>query len=425
MIQKLKRKFILVNMALVFAVLMIVFTALCFSTYRQQTTEQNRSLDQLLARRDNPDSKIEIGKPSGPDSSMPQKSGTLVAGFVVTVDETGAITVTAGNSVSVSDEIAQSVSQTALLAGSDGGLIRTYSLKFLRETDGGETRIAFLDVSDDLTAMTELIVTSLLVGGVGLAAFFFISLFLANWALKPVAKAWSQQKQFVADASHELKTPLTVILANQKILLAHPERTVGEEAQWIENTQSEGNRMKSLIQDLLFLAKTDSDRVEEPASDVCFSDVAQGALLSFASVAFEAGVQLEDEIAPGVTLCGSEPQLRRLCGILIDNAVKYADRGGNVLVTLASDGAACRLSVHNTGAPIPKAELPRLFERFYRVNRARSAGGFGLGLSIAESIARSHGGRIGVVSAEGSGTTFTVTLPLAPAGKRKNRRRLV
>lgn len=425
MIQKLKRKFILINMALVFAVLLIVFTVLCLSTYNQQSTEQTRSLDQLLSRRDNPDFQVEIGKPSGPDGSAPQKSDNLVAGFVVTVDETGEITVSAGNSVSVSDEIAQSVSQTALLADADSGLIRAYSLRYLRVTDGSETRIAFLDVSSDLSAMTELIVTSLLVGGSGLAAFFFISLFLASWALKPVGKAWTQQKQFVADASHELKTPLTVILANQKILLAHPERTVGEEAQWIENTQSEGNRMKSLISDLLFLAKTDSDRVEEIFSEVRFSDVTQSALLSFASVAFEAGVLLEDEIKPDVTLCGSESQLRRLCGILIDNAIKYADRGGQVRVTLSSDGANCRLSVHNTGAPIPKAELPRLFERFYRVNRARSEGGFGLGLSIAESIARSHGGRIGVVSTQGSGTTFTVTLPLAPATKRNSKRRRV
>lgn len=421
MILKLKRKFILINMALVLVVLLIVFSVLCLSTYRQQLQSAERALDQLLLRSDDPASKFEISKPTA-RGDQPQRNDSLIAGFVVVIDASGEFSVSASESVSVSDEIAQSVSETALQSSDGSGLIRSYSLRYMSVTENGETRIAFVDVSDDLSEMAEMIVTSLLVGVLGIAAFFLISLFLANWALRPVAKAWSQQKQFVADASHELKTPLTVILANQKILLAHPERTIGEESQWIENTQSESNRMKSLVEDMLFLAKSDSDQVKQALSTINFSDLVQGTLLSFASVAFEANVQMEDEIQSDVKLSGSEAQLRRLCAILFDNAVKYAGRGGAVHTVLHSDGTTCRLSVQNTGTPISEEDLPHLFERFYRADRARSAGGFGLGLSIAESIVHSHGGRIWAISSAAEGTTFNVVLPVCAEGKHRGKK---
>ncbi|MEN6595920.1 MAG: HAMP domain-containing sensor histidine kinase [Clostridiaceae bacterium] len=422
MILKLKRKFVMINMLLVLIVLAVVFTVLCFSTYNKQSQSESRSLDLLLKRGDEPAEKFEIGQPSGMDGA-PQRNDDLIAGFVVTIDASGEQSVTSEEAVSVSDEVASAVSEIALSSDSDSGIIRSYSLRYLKVTEDDVTRIAFLDVSSDLSAMTELVVTSLLVGALALAAFFAVSLFLASLALKPVATAWSRQKQFVADASHELKTPLTVILANQKILLSHPERTVGQERQWIENTQSEGTRMKTLVEDMLFLAKADSERVHTVRAGLNLSELAQGALLSFASVAFEANVTLEDDIQPDVTLPGDAGQLTRLCGILLDNAVKYADRGGTARLTLSADGANCRLAVFNTGAPIPESELPHLFERFYRADRARSAGGFGLGLSIAENIARSHGGRITVSSGAG-GTTFTVALPLSPAGKHRKKERL-
>lgn len=416
MIKALKKKFILVSMSLVLIVLLAVFTALCVSTATSQRQTAERTLETLLRRDTNDVPKYEIGKPSAPGGTLPQRNNDLLASFTVTIDESGTVTIDAVDSVVISDDTARTIASIAQSAAKDTGLIRAYSLRYLRVNENGVTRIAFLDASSDVAAMAELIVTSLLVGALALLAFFFASLFLANRALKPVEASWNRQKQFVADASHELKTPLTVILANQKILLSHPGRTVAEERQWIENTSSEGSRMKLLIEDLLFLAKTDSERVDRTTAEVSLSDVAQGALLSFASVAFEAGVTLEDEIQPGVSLQGNEAQLRRLCGILLDNAVKYAGASGTVRAELRADGGGAVLRVHNTGAPIPESDLPHLFERFYRVDRARSAGGYGLGLSIADNIVRAHGGRIHVVSSAAAGTTFTVSLPLhAPA----------
>ncbi len=418
MIKALKKKFILVSMSLVLIVLLAVFTALCVSTATSQRQTAERTLETLLRRDTNDVPKYEIGKPSAPGGTLPQRSNDLLASFTVTIDESGTVTIDAVDSVVISDDTARTIASIAQSAAKDTGLIHAYSLRYLRVNENGVTRIAFLDASSDVAAMAELIVTSLLVGALALLAFFFASLFLANRALKPVEASWNRQKQFVADASHELKTPLTVILANQKILLSHPGRTVAEERQWIENTSSEGSRMKLLIEDLLFLAKTDSERMDRTTAEVSLSDVAQGALLSFASVAFEAGVTLEDEIQPGVSLQGNEAQLRRLCGILLDNAVKYAGASGAVRAELRADGGGAVLRVHNTGAPIPESDLPHLFERFYRVDRARSAGGYGLGLSIADNIVRAHGGRIHVVSSAAAGTTFTVSLPLHALARR-------
>jgi len=426
MIQALKKKFILINMSLVLVVLLAVFSALSLTTAANQRQSAERSLNALLMRHDSADApKFEIGKPNNPGGNLSQRNNELLAGFVVSIDDSGSVTVESVSAVTVSDETAQTVAQIAQDASSDSGMIRAYSLRYLRVTENGETRIAFLDASSDITAMAELIITSLLVGGLGLLAFFFVSLFLANLALRPVEAAWNRQKQFVADASHELKTPLTVILANQKILLSHPEHTVAAERQWVENTQSEGNRMKALVEDLLFLAKTDRTRIDSESSLVNLSDTVQGTLLAFASIAFESGVSLEDDIQPGIALAGNEAQLRRLCGILLDNAMKYAGAHGSARIELHSDGANARLSVRNTGAPIAQADLPHVFERFYRVDRARSEGGYGLGLSIADIVVRSHGGNICGASTAEAGTTFTVTLPLRAVSKRRGRKERV
>ena len=422
MIQSLKKKLIFINMSLVFVVLLAVFTCLCLYTANNQHQNAQRGLTALLQRRSEDAPKLDIGKSDDWKGGLPQRNNDLLAGFVVVINNDGTATIESSHSINISDDTVQTLAQLAQNSSQKSGLLRAYSLRYYTSNDNGKTRIAFLDATSDIAAMAELVVSSLLVGLFALLAFFFVSLLLANLALKPVEAAWNRQKQFVADASHELKTPLTVILANQKILLAHPEKTVAEQSQWIENTQSEGDRMKSLVEDLLFLAKTDDGVSKETLSDVNLSDVAQGSMLSFASLAFESGIMLNDSIQPGIILTGSEPKLRRLCGVLLDNALKYVNRNGTVDIELNAENGFAQLRVHNTGTPIPEEELPHLFERFYRVDRARSAGGYGLGLSIAQSIVEAHGGRITVSSSNAAGTTFTAILPLRVASARKNRK---
>lgn len=176
--------------------------------------------------------------------------------------------------------------------------------------------------------------------------------------------------------------------------------------------------MKSLVEDLLFLARSDDRRSPLRLQTVSFSDLAWEALLPFESVAFEAGVALDSQITPDLELLGDPEQLRRLVAILVDNAVKYAGPRGSASLILRPQGDEAVLSVHNTGEPIPQEHLPRLFERFYRTDsdRARSQGGYGLGLSIAKSIVDGHQGRISVSSSAISGTLFTVRLPLPGRG---------
>lgn len=424
MIRLLRKKLVLINMSLVLVVLLAVFTALCVTTANNQLQTAARGLSALLERHEEDFPQLEVGKPGDQEGESPARSNGLSAGFVLSIDSTGTVTIESLHSVSITDGTAQALAQMVQDSGKQSGLLRAYSLRYQTVTENEITRIAFLDVSGSLTAMSELIITSLLVGVLALLAFLFVSLLLANLALKPAEAAWNRQKQFIADASHELKTPLTVILANQKILLSHPKKTIAEERQWVENTQSEGERMKSLVEDLLFLAKSDGAKTSETLSDVNVSEVVQGTILSFASLAFEAGVTLNDTVQPGIVLTGSESKLRRLCGVLLDNALKYVNARGTVDVDLRVESGNALLRVRNTGVPIAEEDLSHLFERFYRVDRARSEGGYGLGLSIAESIVKLHGGKISVASTAETGTTFTVALPLRGVSPRQRRKDL-
>ncbi len=238
---------------------------------------------------------------------------------------------------------------------------------------------------------------------------------LSRWVVKPVERAWNQQRQFIADASHELKTPLSVIRANDSLIMADPTATVASQMQWIESTETEATIMQDLVNDMLFLAKSENTQNEVVKSVVDFSTVVQGVELQFESVAFERGVVIESFIADGLQVMGEEKSLNRLVGTLMDNACKYAQDGGKVVVRLSRVSAHCVLAVTNSGEPIPAEDLPHVFDRFYRSDKARTReqGGFGLGLAIAKSIVEEHKGNIEVTSSQGEGTTFAVTLPLA------------
>lgn len=423
MIRKLRRKFIFTNMLLVSLVLVIVFAALVGSNYQKLSFQTDGMLRAALTwRDDNPPPRLEIG---GPDDQRDHRGDNprniFIPVFTVALDEAGGVgSYTGGSNVSISDAVLSQVVES-VRDGDERGTVTGMSLRYLKETDeSGVTRIAFADLSWQWDSLRTLILTSLLVGAAALFGFFLISLALARLALRPVEVAWDAQRRFVADASHELKTPLTVILTNSGILLSHKEDTVAKQAKWIEYIQEEAQRMRTLVEDLLFLAKNDSPRengaapAQSDLSGLCWS-----ALLPFESVAFEAGVELTGDIAPNLTVCGHGDQLRRLVAILLDNAVKYAGHGGKVSVKLErGEKSTVRLTVSNTGVPIPAEHMEHIFERFYRVDdsRARASGGYGLGLAIAGSVVEGHRGTISVTSTEGAGTTFTVKLPAAQGG---------
>lgn len=415
MIRRLRRKFILINLLLVGVVLTVVFVLLVASNARRYADQSQAAMRMALSWREDENPRFEIGAP--PPDHNPSDEGsrfTMVPVFVVTVEDGVVTSINDGGQVEVSRETAELAAAEALASGEDSGILRRLNLRFQLETrPDGTVRVAFADQSWESSSLRTLILNCLLVWALAMAAFFFVGLFLSSLALRPVETAWKQQRQFVADASHELKTPLTVILANTGIVLAHPSDTVSAQSKWLEYTQEEARQMKGLVEDLLFLAKSDAARQEFQTAQVDLSELVQGCLLPFEPVAFEAGVRLDAQVDPGLILTGDEAQLRRLVRILLDNGVKYAGAEGAVSLTLTRQQDKLRLTVRNTGAPIPPEHLPHLFERFYRVDAARNRaqGGYGLGLAIAKAIVEHHRGRISVSSAVESGTVFTVLLP--------------
>ncbi len=413
MIQALRRKFVAINMALVSLVLAVVFGALLYTTARSASRQTTNALLRAVEQSGPADLPMPEIVPRGDEPSRSPKEINRTTVFWVLTDEAGGILQSETSLVEISDETLANVTAAALADGQEEGTLRDPDLRYLvRHTPEG-LRIAFADRSDEQATLRSLALRLLATGAAALGAFFLISLYLARWALRPVERAWQQQRQFVADASHELKTPLTVILANTGIMARHPDATVASQSQWLDGIREEGARMKTLIDDMLFLARADALRAPALTGTVNWSETVESAALAFESVAFERGVALQAEIAPGLTVLGDPQQLAQLAGILLDNACKYAGGAKQVTLTLAAGAGVAQLKVQNTGDTLPPEVLGHLFERFYRADTARQrSGGCGLGLAIAQSIVQTHQGQITAASEAGV-TTLTVTLPLA------------
>ena len=232
--------------------------------------------------------------------------------------------------------------------------------------------------------------------------------FLIHRLVKPVDEAVEKQKQFVWDASHELKTPLAVISANADVLSGE----IGEN-QSLYYIQSEVERTDSLVKNLLSLARMEKSGEKEKHERINLSETLLSVALPFEGVVFEKGKQFETDIPDDVYCIGNAEKIKELTMILLSNALKYSDEGGKIRLSLSKHGEKRLVSVYNTGEAIPQEAQKKLFDRFYRVDssRNRELGGNGLGLSIAKAIADEHHARIDVSSEAGSGTTFTVVFP--------------
>lgn len=400
MIRKLRRKFVLFNMATVALILMIVFFTVMFSAYRSYQSSGDEALRFALMRgMDGSHEPAEIGRPR--DSRM-----FMQLTVTVLLDDSGTVRSLREDSATVSEDVLAEALSRIAESGSTSGYLSGLYLRFETRNVEEGTLVALLDVQSEVLSLQRQLLISIGVGLNGLAAFFFLSMALSRLLLRPVEQAWAQQKQFVADASHELKTPLTVILANLGILRAHPDATVREESRWIDNTEAEGQRMKSLVDDLLTLAMTEDGSRETVFSAVDLSDIVMSAALAFESVAFEKHLRFSADIQESLSVLGDSTQLKRLAGTLLDNAVKYAPTGGVVQIRLNDADGHARLSVYNSGAGLDPADLPHVFERFYRADKSRGSGGFGLGLAIAKGIADVHGASLTVESHPNEGTTF-------------------
>lgn len=443
MLKKLRVKFIALNMTIVAAALLISFSAVCYLNYRaelnsvylvmHETLENAAKGENAFAGRIAPPEAADPNEPKeppegrGPGEFLPPEIGgqgddRFVPVAVYHLDQTGAFAaVPTFASASLTDEALMKAADLANEAAYGKGSLNDLGLYYLKEPAEDGFFIAFADKGSASSWKTlALVLTG--VGLVALAAFFVISLFFSRWALKPVKEAWSRQQRFVADASHELKTPLTVILANTAIVRAHPDESIGSQSQWIDSTQTEAERMQDLVNDMLDLAQIEDERnrrspenlrlenlfrkeEKTPGAadgsrgdatgdgrgrecrEIDLSDLVEGEALQFESVAFEGGLSIVTDIQPGVCVQGERARLERLVRTLLDNACKYSEPGGVIGVSLnlgegderAGDragtpgrGGRVKLTVRNTGSLIAAEDLPHVFDRFYRADKSRT-----------------------------------------------------
>ena len=405
MLKKLRRRFVAISMLIVSVVLACFYVFSCAMffvsvTSDLQTVLKNYATSTLL------NIYPRLSDDNGNTSLFSQYSGSVC---VVNVSKTGSVQVLdISRAYLEEDELALAV-PAALEDDGSFGHIQGLNLFYYKTPSLVGTRIAFASSRPYFAYLK----TVLFDGGILLlfatGVIFLISRMLAKVALKPVEKAWLQQKNFIADASHELKTPLTVILTNGNILQAHKDDTVENQMKWIDSTNEEAAHMKDLVDKLLMLAKTDNMRENKMFTAVDISELAMKFALQFEPVAFEQGVLLHTDIESSLVIKGDTTAVNQIIHILLDNAVKYAGRGGEVTLSLKKRQNYIYLSAMNTGKPISEEDLPHIFERFYRSDKARTVGsGYGLGLSICKNLVELHRADISVSSSAEEGTVFTV-----------------
>ena len=326
--------------------------------------------------------------------------------YIITLDADGAVTGWESDRADLYTDVEMAdLAQAALAAGKDKGRVGSQFFRRVKSEDGCQLIVVdrSMEIENavsvlELTALVAVIEDALLSAG---------AIWLIRRMVKPVDEAMEKQKQFVWDASHELKTPLAVISANAEALRAE----VGD-SKPLSFIQSEVRRTDGLIQNLLTLARMEKGTVQADHAVFDLSHALMEVALPFESAVFESGKQLEMDIPQGVTYTGDAEMIQQLLVILLSNAEKYSDAGGKIRVSLEARGDKRIVKVHNTGPAIPPEAQGKIFDRFYRVDSShnREIEGNGLGLAIAQSIVTAHKGKIAVHSAEGEGTTFTVTL---------------
>lgn len=398
MLRRLRLKFVVINMTIVTAMLCVIFGLVYHST-RVDLEQENLAMMRAVA------SFPALDRPGRPDE-LPEE--VRLPYFILQIGEDGAVSAFGGGYYDLSDAgFLQELADQVLEAGSDTGVLEDYNLRFCRTDSPMGPRLVFSDISSERATLDSLVRTCLLIGALSFAAFLGLSLLLARWAVRPVERAWAQQRQFVADASHELKTPLAVITTNAELLQSGEE---GSPAGYILST---ARQMRALVEGLLELARADGGASEAPMERVDWSALVEEAVLPFEPVFFERELTLTARVQPGLTVWGRQDQLRQVVDVLLDNARKYALRPSAVYLHLERTGhGRCLLTVDNRAEDLSPEELENIFKRFYRTDRARSRdGSFGLGLAIARQIVAGCRGRIWAESREGR-VRFFVELPL-------------
>lgn len=436
MFKKLRNRFLVVNLITISVLILVAFSAIYVITYRNVLSDINMELHRIVDNyqkiygksgpsrvQDEPsepktddtedgstvDSDTADGAPPSNRTAPPERS----LSFMVQTDKEGNMTAWSSK-FSMDRAFYEQALQKAVSKNQNTGQFSLDGSVWVyteRPLNDGQM-LVFLDVTSQREILIHLIYTFSLVGFGMLIALYFTSRYFANRAITPVKEAFEKQKQFIADASHELKTPLSIINTNADVLLANQDDSIRNQAKWLHYIRSETERMSKLTRDLLYLTEMDDARADLIFAKFNLSETVENVILTMEAVIFEKRLSLNYDIEPGLTVYGNSEQIKQVVMILLDNAVKYANPKGTITLSLKKQHNDAVLAVTNTGKGIPPEHLPRIFDRFYRTDasRARKQGGYGLGLAIAKSIVEQHKGRIYAKSAVGESTTFYVHL---------------
>lgn len=426
MFKQLRNRFLLLNLVIISFMMLVAFAAIYTITYRDVRADIGAELHKtadFYNRGATGPRERGPGKPLPPDdgaaprddpNGQPPRARLLT--FAIETNEAWERQAVA-SIFSMDETLYDEALQAARAEGAANGQIRLDGYDWAYEIHAipAGYRIVFLDVTARQEILTNLVYTFLAVGSLMLVAIFFISRYFANRSIAPVKEAFEKQQQFIADASHELKTPLAVIHTNADVLLENEDDTIRNQAKWVRVIKAETERMSRLTEDLLYLTRMEDAREEVMYAPFSVSDATESVILTMEAVVFERRLALEYDIEPGLAALGSSEQFKQVVMILLDNAIKYSSPQGTIRIRLKRHHHEIVLTVANTGEGIAPEHLERIFDRFYRTDRSRSRalGGYGLGLAIAKAIVEQHKGKIYAKSIVKDTTTFTVRLPQA------------
>ncbi len=348
-------------------------------------------------------------KPSPPNDGIHSPEAPFETRyFTAILDSAGAAIefVDTENIAAIDDDTAKSYAENLLAESKTEGKISDYRYKLVSFTDGRKAYV-FLDCSRDLSTFRDFLRASILISVAGLIVVFVLIIILSGAVMKPIAESYKKQKRFVTDASHELKTPLTVIGASCDVL----EFDSGEN-EWTKTIKEQVKELSALTNKLVFLSKIDEEDKKLGFSEFSLSEICEEKLKGYFVVAKAENKELTAEIAPELSLNGDMGMIKEMISLLMDNALKYSDENGKIHFSLNKNGKYKKITVENTTANLPEGNLNLLFERFYRPDASRnsSTGGHGIGLSVVKAIAELHKGTVTATKKDGNIISFCVTL---------------
>lgn len=415
MIRRLRFKFVLLNMILTTAILIAALTFIYILAEDNLRAQSISTMQELAGRRVTLlDQDLEKSGDSPDGTGDAEKITSLLdAAFIIYVDESSNAYRAVGLMDTPEDreEYLSTIIRQVYASENAEGILSDFHLRYLSVPTLNGRKLVFLDMAKENASM-RLLQISILAAGIGAFALFLLaSCFSSRIMVRPVEQSMTKQQQLISDISHELKTPIAVIGASTDVIRAHGEEPVSRQEKWLDYIASETRRMSSMISDMLQLARTNEAPVTASREVLDLSELAYGAALPFESICFERNRELNILVEPNLYLCAGRDALRQLVSTLLDNACKYSEEGGKIFFCVRGESEKILLSVRNTGTPIPQESLPHIFDRFYRVDaaRTRSEGSYGLGLAIAKKLTEDNGGKISVESNAQTGTTFTCT----------------